>query len=166
MRENRTQGSARGASGNWRFYLNHTMIPEVPYKTVAQTIAAMSIGFGASCGNRSDEEVEISGVPEYVWRRPSPYVDQQTGVTYFVGCDGRHVTARASDGRLIWKRNPFKGAKLGAYRVSHPRINIIGEPKPSWILNTSGNYVGIGFDSSQFGIIDTETGDFRCLGND
>lgn len=139
------------------------MIPKITLKALVQTIAVMSIGFGASCGNRSDHPQDSN----YMWSRPSPYVDQQTGVTYSVARDGRHVTARASNGRLIWKRNPFQDAKLGAYRVSHPRINTIGEPKPSWFRYTAGNcYVGIGFDSSQFGIINTETGNFRCLGQD
>lgn len=140
--------------------------PRIFFRVLAQAVVLASIVFGVSCGVGNHDQLEVPGIPKYVWNKPSPYVDQQTGVTYSVGRDGRHVTARASDGRVIWKRNPFKDAKMEAYRVSQPRVNFIGEADRPWLTEKMGSYIEIAFDSSQFGIMNAKTGDFRCLGQD
>ena len=142
------------------------MISDTSSKYLVSVVAVLIMMLVSSCGTSCEPYSQIPGIPERVWKKPTPYVDQQSGVTYSVARDGRHVIARSHDGRLLWKRNSFVDAKMKPYRVSRPRINFIDKAKSSWLIGESGSYIGIGFDSSQFGIINTETGNFRYLGQD
>jgi hypothetical protein len=78
------------------------------------------------------------------------------------------VTAIRNKGLTLWTRDPFKYSHLQPYRVRHPKIRFIGEAA-QWELKccaryTNHRYVEIEYDSTQFGMVDEETGDFIILG--
>lgn len=92
---------------------------------------------------------------------PLSYFSEQTGITFYVESDGRHVTALASTGKILWHRNPFVDGKLEPYRVDRPVIVRIGE------TNRFGEKtLFIIFNSSQFGFLDYKTGEFKFNGQD
>ena len=90
--------------------------------------------------------------------KPLTFLDTHSHVLYYVESDGRHVTAIANDGKLFWHRNPFVDAKLEPYRYTKPMIRSISSP--------GGSRIAITFDSSQFGSLDSKTGDFTFGGQD
>jgi hypothetical protein len=115
-------------------------------------------------------------LPSYVpWdparARPMVYKDPRTSISLYVETDGRHVAAIASDGKLLWVRNPYGQSGFCPYRTPRPVIYSI-EPEPpdhiypalaKFITKNGGNanhyLVSIKFDSSQFGVLDEMTGD-------
>lgn len=94
---------------------------------------------------------------------PLAYHDARTGNYYYVESDGRHVCAFTPTGKVLWWRDPFTDSGLQPYRVKRPVIIYIG---PSNLKYTKGNFIGIDFNSSQFGDLDATTGDFRFRGQD
>ncbi len=92
--------------------------------------------------------------------KPLIFRDPVTQNYFYVESDGRHVTAFAPDGRILWHRNPFVDANLAPYRKSKPVIVWIGRS-----LNDKGS-LGISFNSSQFGRLNEATGDFHFEGQD
>lgn len=95
---------------------------------------------------------------------PIRVTDKETGIVYEVRNDRRTITATKPDGTVIWKVNPFVDAKLKPYRFKHPFIVYFG-----MTLNQSNikePVLGIGFNSSQFGDIELESGKFHFGGND
>ena len=92
--------------------------------------------------------------------KPLTFIDPKSRVLYYVESDGRHVSAIAPDGKLLWHRNPFVDAKLQPYRFTKPVIIGIG------LDESRDNALSIGFNSSQFGLLDPKTGDFQFLGQD
>ncbi len=97
---------------------------------------------------------------------PQAYKDPATGIIFYVESDGRHVSAISAKGKLLWTRNPFIDAGLDSYRFEFPVIVYLGKPNDWMIKNRDGKYIGIGFDSSQFGIMKFEDGDFEFIGQD
>lgn len=95
------------------------------------------------------------------------YRDEATNVTIHVEMDGRHVTATSPDGTLLWRKNPFVDAKLQPYRSARPTIDHVGPAGDEFRVGDSSNKVfGVRFTSSQFGVMDIVTGQFRYLGQD
>lgn len=67
------------------------------------------------------------------WGNPPPgppltYLDAESGISFHVDSDGRHVTAIDKAGNQLWKRNPFVEENMCPYRSSHPFISWIGPP--------------------------------------
>ena len=94
------------------------------------------------------------------------YKDSATGILFFVGRDGRHVTALGPGGKIIWDVDPFAEGKLDPYRIDHPLIRYIG-PGPTGLTGVvSGDYISIGYNSSQGGMIRIADGVFTFLGQD
>jgi hypothetical protein len=105
---------------------------------------------------------------------PHTFVETNSGINFLVESDGRHITASGSDGKILWRRDPFADAHLEFYRTETPKIIYISgiskndEPH-QWIrkameTRSITNFICITFDSSQFGCLDTKTGDFTFLG--
>lgn len=90
--------------------------------------------------------------------------DKQTGIVYEVQSDRRTITATKPDGTLVWKVNPFVEAKLEPYRVKHPFIVYFGKTQNQ--SNLKVPVLGITFNSSQFGVIELESGKFHPQGQD
>jgi hypothetical protein len=89
--------------------------------------------------------------------KPYIYYDTVTKIHFYFESDGRHVTAFTSDGKILWHRNPFVDSHLNPYRFTKPVFEWIRPAKRG---------LEIGFNSSQFGILDEKTGDFEFEGQD
>lgn len=130
-----------------------------------------------------------------------PYRDSETGITFKVESDGRHLGAVDANGKVLWVRDPFVDNNLCPYRSAHPYISWIGAPgggfgrrylepfKPvpdtkvnpkivqglhagvkmgieKRIPKLNARFIGLGFNSSQFGYVDIANGDFYFMGQD
>jgi|GEM_PF-6634028 len=117
--------------------------------------------------------------PDYVlWdssaAKPLTFKDPRTLITFYVETDGRHLAAIDAKGNLLWVRNPFEEEKAQCeYRTPHPvivKIETFEKPErlkfngdgPKFDLNHK--FIMIHFDSSQFGMVDEETGQYIWLG--
>jgi hypothetical protein len=101
--------------------------------------------------------------------------DSGSGIIYYVESDRRHVAAIKPDGTILWYRDPFADAHMEYYRTDDPRIVNIAVVKrkssEDWkyeesVLRKKGvsTIITIGFNSSQFGMMDITTGDFHMTG--
>lgn len=102
---------------------------------------------------------------------PYKYNDTNSGISFLVESDGRHITATSSDGKKLWHRDPFTDAHLEFYRTTNPQIVFISSKCPQWIEDLMAhkgitNFVEIEFNSTQFGTIEEKTGKFTWLGQD
>lgn len=130
---------------------------------------------------------------------PSVYHDAESGITFYVESDGRHVTAIDASGKIVWTRNPFVDANMCPYRSAHPYISWLGAPGGGFgwhyvdtftplpdakanagiikqirdaiaagvkfsPVDDNARFVGIAFNSSQFGYLNIENGDFIPMG--
>lgn len=123
-------------------------------------------------------EMDGSGVkeprPDYVlWdpamAKPMVFKDSRTSIAFYVESDGRHVAAIDKEGNLLWVRNPFEDANLCPYRNARPSISSMAEIEitagmvdslKSRRANPNHQFLEVKFDSSQFGVLDEDTGDF------
>ncbi|MCE9609574.1 MAG: hypothetical protein K8R23_05130 [Chthoniobacter sp.] len=92
---------------------------------------------------------------------PKVLTDAKTRITYYLESDGRHVSAIAPDGKILWHRDPFNDAKLWPYRVSKPVITYF-----KFAEKAAKPAIAINFNSSQFGTLDLTTGSFQYEGQD
>lgn len=99
-------------------------------------------------------------------RGPQVYKAPGSDVIFYVESDGRQLTAISPTGKILWHRDPFVDAKLKPYRFAKPVIVFIGEPDRWMIADKKGQFIGISFNSSQFGIVDVSNGDFLFAGQD
>jgi hypothetical protein len=120
---------------------------------------------------------------------PFTYRDTESGVTFYVESDGRHVMAVDSDGKLLWVRNPFVESNMCPYRSAHPFIVALTTAQPASLdtdvqagirkeidrqLNQmSGErthpqegdrFISLTFNSSNFGWVNIRTGDYYDQG--
>ncbi len=105
-----------------------------------------------------------------VWERhhtcaiaPPRYEDSATRIVLIVEPDGRHLRAVDAHGRRLWRRNPHRG--VPDYRVAPPCIVVLDKPRPEREVR-AGDYAGLAFDNSQFGLVDLHTGRFVWDGQD
>jgi hypothetical protein len=97
---------------------------------------------------------------------PIRYRDPKTGMVLCVEDDGRHVIATLNGRDVLWRADPFTAAELKPYRVARPRITYIGNLEDEASIPAGKNYAALRFDSTQFGIIDLQTGIFIFQGQD
>jgi hypothetical protein len=126
---------------------------------------------GLYCGGFIAATKAQGGTYVNAWREfrgPQAYKDIESGVTFYVESDGRHVAALSSIGTVLWNRDPFADGHLERYRVEKPRIVGIDGTSESMIkrLGFSGRFISIRYDSTQFGVMDMKTGEFHFLGQD
>lgn len=100
------------------------------------------------------------------WSGPLTYRDAESGITFYVESDGRHVAAINEGGKLLWIRDPFVEAKLEPYHFDRPQIVDVGVPLPWMVRGREGRFIVIRFDSTQTGIMNIATGDFIFMGQD
>ena len=129
----------------------------------------------------------------------SAYRDAQSGITFYVESDGRHLVALGANGKVLWVRNPFVDSDMCPYRSAHPFISWIGPPgggfgwhhlepfvptpdekaNASIIRDLNGQiaggrkvsrpsdkarFIGLAFNSSNFGYVNIENGDYYDMG--
>lgn len=104
------------------------------------------------------------------YQPPLSYRDRASGIVFYVESDRRHVTAIDPAGKVLWIRFPFLDAKLPPYREDNPPIVSIGAPV-SWMVEGPrgrriGRFVAIEFSTTQFGLMNFETGEFLFMGQD
>lgn len=100
---------------------------------------------------------------------PGTYKDVDSGIIFFVEADGRHVCAISSDGKILWRRDPFADAHLELYRTDKPQIRYLGKPNKrseEYYAKQGKQVIGLAFNSTQFGQLDIKTGDFFFSGQD
>jgi hypothetical protein len=103
---------------------------------------------------------------------PLTYKDKRTNTLFYVESDGRHVAAIDSTGQVLWIRNPFVDACLCPYRTEYPTIAYIygltgkDEAQLAKEFKRKTRFIGIRFNSSQFGVVDQKNGDFFWMGQD
>lgn len=117
--------------------------------------------------------------PDYVsWdssiAKPLTFKDPRTQITFYVESDGRHLAAIDTEGKLLWVHNPFEEDKAQCeYRTPHPiivEIEIFEKPESLKFfeggptIDINHKFIMLYFDSSQFGIVDEETGKYVWLG--
>jgi hypothetical protein len=119
---------------------------------------------------------------------PQTYRDPESGIVFYVESDGRHLAAIDGNGKLLWVRNPFVDNNMCPYRSAHPYISKIGpaatpqfsdeaivkelngqrsRTAPAYRrkeLRPGSRFINIDFNSSQFGYVNVETGDFYDQG--
>ena len=111
-------------------------------------------------GAAQKPNIDAAGYPEVqygaqVWK------DTHSGIILYVESDARHVSAISQTGKLLWTRDPFKDAHLELYRTKHPQIAHIGPgPKAVWVKGNPNDFVDLGFNSSQFGLLRISDGEF------
>jgi hypothetical protein len=98
------------------------------------------------------------------------YLDPQTRTIFYVETDGRHLSAIGPDGKLLWTRNPYVETGSHYYRRKEV-IDYLGPLSADYMQfmktqKVPGPFIGIGFDSTQFGALDVKTGTFYNLGQD
>ena len=94
---------------------------------------------------------------------PGTYKDTDSGIIFYLESDGRHISAIGSDGKLLWRRDPFADSHLEFYRTHDPKIVYVGkatERSEKYYEKQGKKVIGIGFNSSQAGSLDLKTGDF------
>jgi hypothetical protein len=92
--------------------------------------------------------------------QPKALVHPTTHIIYYLESDGRTVSAISPDGKILWQRDPLRDAGIGPYRVAKPVINgfLFADKSPQ------PTALSIGYNSSQFGLLDLGTGDFQFHG--
>jgi hypothetical protein len=103
--------------------------------------------------------------------RPLSYLDRQTDTLLYLEGDGRHLAAISPAGKVLWLRNPFVDADLCPYRNERPIVVSIGpvggagrEGRIAEKWKRKSHLIEIRFDSSQFGVVDINNGDFLFNG--
>lgn len=122
---------------------------------------------GYSLGDSKDE-VRVIDENHVV---PKAIQDPATKIIFYLESDGRHISAISPDGKLLWSRDPFVDAKLKPYRGPHPIICYFNFVDPTWwkihsYLGLADDFIGLGYNSSQFGAINKITGKFTWFGQD
>jgi len=74
------------------------------------------------------------------------------------------ITAFDSNGKELWRTDPWKDNKLMEYRVKRPIIVYFSLSKNKWTDNKE--MIWITYNNTQFGIIDKQTGKFTFFGQD
>jgi hypothetical protein len=98
--------------------------------------------------------------------RPPTYCDTKWGITLSVESDGRHVVATNRRHEVLWRADPFTAAGLAPYRTVFPIIVYIGPLEGVAGASSGERAAVIRFDSTQFGKIDLDSGQFTFLGQD
>jgi len=102
---------------------------------------------------------------------PKVIRDAKTKIIFYLESDGRDISAIGPDGKLLWSRDPFVDSNQTSYRLKRPLICYFDFVDPAWWkihsrLGAADDFIGVNFNSSQFGVIKKETGDFIFFGQE
>jgi hypothetical protein len=136
-------------------------------------LALLLLGWPAILSASTNTQSQYSYVPvlnqDFV--TPRILVDHETGISYFLDSDGRHVSAVSPAGKLIWRVDPFEEVRLEPYRVAHPVLLYFDFPDAKWWEHKTQygkrtEFICVGYNSSQFGILRKSSGQFIFEGQD
>ncbi|WP_457310517.1 hypothetical protein [Sphingomonas sp. UYAg733] len=96
--------------------------------------------------------------------RPLTYKDPRSNILFFVGRDGRRVTAIAPDGKIVWDVEPLADAGLDPYRTNHAMIRYIGTAVRAGAVQS--DVIAITYNSTQSGTLRISDGRFAWQGQD
>ena len=91
-------------------------------------------------------------------------IDDSTKIKYSLDSNQIFITAIDSNGRFLWRTDPWKDNKLMEYRVKRPIIVRFKFANNKWTENKE--VIWISYNNTQFGIIDKKTGKFTWFGQD
>jgi len=148
------------------------MCREIPPRAKIYTTAAaymmQPVHFRADCNSPAPVEMPLG--PGRTGK-PIAYLDKLTDILLYVETDGRHLAAVNPKGELLWVRDPFVDGNLCPYRSSRPIMVYVGptswsgdETSAAKLFKVTSHVVEIRFDSSQFGVVDINNGDFYFAG--
>jgi len=106
---------------------------------------------------------------------PMTFTDDTTGVVFHFEKDGQHVSAVDTAGKELWRVNPLdtanlKGREFNGKKV-WPMIVYAGPPQ-MWMVNVATNrgkkseFIALGMNTKEGGLLDVRTGEFLSTGND
>ena len=90
--------------------------------------------------------------------------DSLTKTKFILDSTQTYITAIDSTGKKLWETDPRKKSNMMIYRIKHPIITSFYFSVNIW--SNHREVIGIGYDNSQFGMIDKATGEFTFLGQD
>jgi hypothetical protein len=139
------------------------------FRTCILSIALLGLGIPSISAEQSPAERRPpSPLPPI---KPFTYVDPATRIIFYVESDGRHLSAIAPDGKILWARNPYIDIGSHHYRRNEQIVHL-GPLSATYTRHMQrerknpGPFIAIAFDSTQFGAIDVRNGDFSNLGQD
>jgi hypothetical protein len=53
---------------------------------------------------------------------PHTFIETNSGMSFLVESDGRHIVASSADEKILWRKDPFADAHLEFYRTENPKI--------------------------------------------
>ena len=113
----------------------------------------------ANASNVSNlHDTNINGVKKFL------LIDSTTKTKFILDSTQIYITAIDSNGKQLWRTDPWKDNKLMVYRIKRPIIVHFRLGYSAWSGKTQ--IIGIRYDNSQFGFIDKLTGKFTWLGQD
>ena len=96
------------------------------------------------------------------------YLDRATGITVRAEPDRVHLSAFDKTGRVIWTRDPFEsGALETSTEVYHPKVTQVHQPVAVFTkccAKAGRHYAMLNWNSTQYGLLDVQSGDFIYLG--
>lgn len=130
-------------------------------------------GEGVGVRRSPPDLVTVDAPPPTV--EPMTFTDSTTGVVFHFEKDGQHVSAVDAGGKELWRVNPFdtaslKGREFGGKKV-WPAVVYAGPPQV-WMVNAAANrgkkseYIALGMNTKEGGLLDVRTGEFLSMGND
>ena len=97
-------------------------------------------------------------------KKPLTLVDDSTKTKFILDTAQLEITAIDTTGKILWTTNPRKDGNLKPYRVANP---IIVYFKLGFDKHTAHkDVIKIGYNNSQFGVIDKTSGKFTSHGQD
>lgn len=102
--------------------------------------------------------------PVNTTKKPLTLVDDSTKTKFTLDTAQIIITATDSSGKIVWTSDPWKDSNLKPYRVARPVIVYFELGYDKYTVNKE--VIQIGYDNSQFGIVDKTTGKFTFYGQD
>jgi hypothetical protein len=103
--------------------------------------------------------------------KPLSFKDEASGVLLYVETDRKHVAAIDKDGKILWHKEITQVVTLKSRGDKEAAVIFVGKPT-DWSLKVmkergkAGTYIGVGFNTKEFGVIDQQTGEYTSMGND
>lgn len=115
--------------------------------------------FGFLRSHLSDNNNSIETI-----KKPLILVDDSTKTKFILDTAQIEISAIDTTGKILWTTDPRKDGNLETYRVEHPTIVYF---KLGFDEHTAHkDVIKIGYNNSQFGIVDKTTGKFTFHGQD